>query len=107
MWANFDLSKGCTYDKVLRKVKQQKNALITDKGVTNCLSKVEELGALLALGDDQDAMEAKIDSICDEAIGHSRTDDNFVVDFETISLIDDDDRETVSRFLKEYYDGGE
>ena len=105
-YAKFEVRKGCNYEKVLVKINQQRKALMVDKGVT-CLKRVGELGALLGLGEDEAAMEAKINSICDEAISHSRTDTDYSIDFSTIPLIEDDaDEETVNRFMKEYFDGG-
>merc|ERR550539_1033967 len=71
----------------------------------NCFPKEEELGALLDLHIEEE-MIAKIENICDEAISHSRNDQDFVVKFGDIQLIDSEDSTTINRFLKEYYDGG-
>jgi hypothetical protein len=106
-YANFELNNECTYDKVLMNVNRQKNALIADQGVANCLNKEKELGALLGLDPTNVSdMEAKINRICDNAISQSTTDTDYVVKFEDIPLIESTDSETINRFLDEFYDGG-
>jgi hypothetical protein len=88
-------------------INRQKNALIADQGVANCLNKEKELGALLGLDPTNVSdMEAKINRICDNAISQSTTDTDYVVKFEDIPLIESTDSETINRFLDEFYDGG-
>ena len=98
------MNEECSYDQVLRKVNKAKNAL-RDSGVTTCLNKKDELGALLGLSDEGD-MIAKVESICDQAISHSRTDADFAIDFKDIPLTDTQNTDAINRFLKEFYDGG-
>ncbi len=101
------LRQECSYDKLLSRINQARRVLI-GSGVTNCLKKEEELAALLRLDpSNEDAIVAKVDSICDQAISRSRTDADYSVHFEDIPLIESTDAETIHRFLKEFYDGGE
>ena len=100
-----ELRNHCSYDQVLKRVKQARNGLRAAGDTTCARSVEEELQALLDLTDEVD-MIAKIENICDEAISHSRNDQDFAVKFGDIQLIDSEDSTTINRFLKEYYDGG-
>jgi hypothetical protein len=101
----FDVREECSYDKVFTYVKKKARNL-KRKGF-GCLSPEEELGDMLGLDPtNEESMRAKIGNICDEARSHSRTDDNFAIHFEDVELIGSDDADTISRFIKEFYDGG-
>jgi len=102
----FEMKGECSYEKVLAKLRRLRN-VERNQGATNCYRDiVQELGALLGLSNEDD-MRDKIDSICDEAISHSRSDPDYAIKFESIPLTDSTpDQETVTRFLKEFYDGG-